>query len=554
VTFELDYGLWCRRQEAGEHELESMRAEVEAMHRAPVVSVLAVAGELDELWVGVGFESVLSQPYPRWELCAVQSGTRTALEEVLAARMPDETRVRASRLPVEPESSQAALARALSLATGDYVLVLDEGDELSAEALLRVVDAINATEADLIYSNEDRIDARGARSDPVFKPGFSPDRLLSTPDLGRLCAIRRTLVELAGGLQPALGPVAEHDLLLRVAERARRVVHLPQILYHRRVLSDANGRIVWGAPDPPPADAAAAVVEAALERRREPATARADRDSGAVRVIRSPAAEARATLILRSDRMAASMPLPHQLERRSRDRIDEVIVAGERPGRACQWPVVEDASQARAANRAAAQGTGDVLIFCAHTGTLPPSAGPRWVGELLSQATRAGVGAVSGTVVDAEGRLRHGGLRVDVQGLAGPVSREHDLEPLSAGRPINPGGASGDLLAIERSKFEAVGGFDAEHLPDALFALDLAFRLEEEGWLSLYTPVAQIVCRDPRAFPGADEAEYMWSRWCSRLNRLLDYEWAPVDPRRSPLAPQRARYATFPSGTEVAAA
>jgi len=72
--------------------------------------------------------------------------------------------------------------------------------------------------------------------------------------------------------------------------------------------------------------------------------------------------------------------------------------------------------------------------------------------------------------------------------------------------------------------------------------------------LSVYTPVAQIVCRDPRVFPSADEAEYMWSRWSSRLNRLLDYEWAPVDPRRSPLAPQRARYATFPSGTEVAAA
>jgi hypothetical protein len=67
--------------------------------------------------------------------------------------------------------------------------------------------------------------------------------------------------------------------------------------------------------------------------------------------------------------------------------------------------------------------------------------------------------------------------------------------------------------------------------------------------------VAQILCRDPRAFPSAHEAEYMWSRWSSRINRLLDYEWAPVDPRRSPLAPQRASYATFAAGrSEVAAA
>jgi O-antigen biosynthesis protein len=554
VSVGLDYGLWCHRQEAGERELDSVSARARSLPDAPLLSVLLVAGELDELWIGAGVTSLARQAYSRWELCPVQFGTRTAIDDVLAARMPDETRIRAAWAPVEPESPQAALARALSLATGDYVLVLDEGDELSIDALLRVVDAIHATDADLVYSNEDRIDATGARSGPVFKPGFSPDRLLSAPDLGRMCAIRRNLVEAAGGLQPELGPVAEHDLLLRVTERARRVVHLPQVLYHRRVLSDAERRIVWGAADPPPVDAAAAVVEAALERRREQATVRTDRDSGMVRVIRRPPAEARATLILRSDRVAAAMPLPHQLERRSTVGIDDVIVAGERPGRNCPWPVVEDASQARAANRAAALATGDVLIFCAHTGALPPSAGPRWVSELVAQATRAEIGAVSGTVVDAEG-LRHGGRRVDLEGLAGPASREHDLEGLSAGRPINAGGASGDLLAIERSKFEAVEGFDAEHLPGALFALDLAFRLEEEGWLSVYTPVAQIVCRDSRAFPSADEAEYMWWRWSSRLNRLLDYEWAPLDPRRSPLAPQHPGHATFAGGrTRMAAA
>jgi GT2 family glycosyltransferase len=150
--------------------------------------------------------------------------------------------------------------------------------------------------------------------------------------------------------------------------------------------------------------------------------------------------------------------------------------------------------------------------------------------------------------------LRHGGRRVDVQGLAGPPPREHDPEWLSTRSPLNPGGASGDLLAIERRKFEALGGFDAAHLPGALFALDLAFRLEDESLLSVYTPAAQILCRDAPAFPGAGEAEYMWSRWRSRINRLLDYERAPVDSGRSPLAPQRASYATFAAGpSEVAA-
>ena len=54
---------------------------------------------------------------------------------------------------------------------------------------------------------------RGLGSGPVFKPGFSPDRLLCAPDLGRLCALRRELVEAVGGIRPELGQVAEHDLL-----------------------------------------------------------------------------------------------------------------------------------------------------------------------------------------------------------------------------------------------------------------------------------------------------------------------------------------------------
>ncbi len=543
----LDYELWCLQQATGELELESLRAEVGAIPRPPLISVLLVAGELDELWVAEGVGSLARQSYPRWELCAAQFGTRSAIDDAIAARMPDQVNVRTCN-GFAAAGTQSALARALSLATGDYVVVLGEGDELSRDALLRLADAIHKTGADLIYSDEDRIDAHGRRSEPIFKPGFSPDRLLCTPYLGRLCAIRSELVKEAGGIQPALGPVAEHDLLLRVAERARRVAHLPRILYHRRVLGDAGGRVVGGALDPAPADATVAVVEAALERRGEHAVARAHREPGMTRVIRQPPADARVSLIMRADRRVAGFPLLRQLERRSQVRIDEVIVAGERPARDPSIDVVEDVCPARAANRAARQATGDVLIFCCHCASLPTTAGPRWVGELVAQATRPEIGAVSGTVVDAEGRLRHGGVRVDLEGLAGPVPRDPDLELLSTASPLNPGGASGELLAIDRETFERAGGFDAEHLPGSLFALDLAFRLEEEGLISVYTPVAQIQCRDSRSFPSPQEIEYMWSRWSSRIDRLLDYEQSPVDPHRPPLAAERPAHATFATG------
>jgi hypothetical protein len=416
------------------------------------------------------------------------------------------------------------------------------------------VDAICSTDADLIYSNEDRIDAGGARSEPVFKPGFSPDRLLCSPYLGRLCAIRTSLIREVGGIEPALGPVAEHDLLLRATERAGKVAHLPQVLYHRRVLADNDGRVIHGLPDPPSSDATIAVVDAALERRGGRAIARAGKEFGTARVIRQPPEDSRVSLIVRSDRRRARLPLLDQLEQLSLVRVDEIIVAGQRPAHERGLRVVEDLCPARAANRAAREATGEVLIFCGNAASLPPTAGPRWVGELVAQAIRPEVGAVSGTVVDAEGRLRHGGVRVDLEGLAGPAPPGPDAELPSSAVPFNPGGASADLLAIDRHTFERAGGFDVEHLPGGLFALDLAFRLEELGLISVYTPVAQIQCRESRPFPSSEEIEYMWSRWSSRIDRLLDYEHPPTDPHRSPLAPAFTAHASFPSGSALVTA
>jgi hypothetical protein len=554
VSGGLDYELWRLQQAAGGPELDSIRTEVEGLGDPPLISVALVAGELDELWVAESVGSLADQTYAHWELCAAQRGSRSAVDDAIAARLDAEAVVRRCGAPAS-SSPASALACAVALATGEYVVVLDEGDTLAPDALLRLVDAVHRTDADILYSNEDRIDAQGLGSAPVFKPGFSPDRLLCSPYLGRLCALRTQLVAEVGGVRPQQSPVvAEHDLLLRVSELAERVTHLPQVLYHRRILADTASRAIGGGLGTSSSDGTVAVVEEALERRGEPAIARADRESGVARVVRQPPEEATVSLILRSDRRAIDLSLLHQIERHSQARVDEVIVAGQRPARSGGHRVVEDPCPARAANLAADEASGEVLIFCSQSASLPPTSGTRWVGELVAQALRPGIGAVSGTVVDAEGRLRHGGLRVDLEGLGGPVSEEPDIEPLSAAWPLNPGGASGELLAIERETFKRAGGFDAAQLPGSLFALDLAFRLEEAGLLSVYTPVAQIQSHDPRPFPSLEEIKHMWARWASRIDRLLDYERSPLDPRRSPLAPASSPCASFATGrVEVAA-
>ena len=90
--------------------------------------------------------------------------------------------------------------------------------------------------ADVVYTDENSIDEAGELSDPILKPSWSPELLLSTNYVGRLCVIRRRAIDAAGGIGSGPDGGSEHDLLLRVTERAKVVRHLPGILYHRRRL------------------------------------------------------------------------------------------------------------------------------------------------------------------------------------------------------------------------------------------------------------------------------------------------------------------------------
>ena len=90
---------------------------------------------------------------------------------------------------------------ALRLATGDYIAFLEHGDELAPEALFELVKRLNESDADIVYSDEDWISENGKREDPLFKPDWGPDLLLSTNYLERLGIFRRRLVEEVGGFR-----------------------------------------------------------------------------------------------------------------------------------------------------------------------------------------------------------------------------------------------------------------------------------------------------------------------------------------------------------------
>jgi GT2 family glycosyltransferase len=181
--------------------------------------------------------SVTEQSFTDWQLCLVDDCSPSPhVDKILRAAAAADRRI----VHVSRESNGGIVAAsndALRLAGGEFLALLDHDDELHPDALRRVAEAIECEpRADYVYTDEDRIDTNGVRSGPFYKPDWSPERFRTQMYTCHLSVLRRSLVDEVGGFDAEFEGSQDWDLILRVTERARAVVHIPEVLYHWRTL------------------------------------------------------------------------------------------------------------------------------------------------------------------------------------------------------------------------------------------------------------------------------------------------------------------------------
>ena len=221
--------------------------------------------------LSAAIESVQRQCYDNWQLCICDDGSEDPrLDALLAELTKNEPRIRVISLP-ENSGISAASNGAARLATGDFLLFLDQDDLLAEECLAEFALAFAANSSlDLAYSDHDKIDQRGRRHAPQFKPGWSPALLLSHMYCGHALALRRSLFEAIGGMRSAFDGSQDYDLALRATEQARQVLHIPKVLYHWRA---TPGSTAVSANEKPGSIAAGqACLAEAITRRQIPAS------------------------------------------------------------------------------------------------------------------------------------------------------------------------------------------------------------------------------------------------------------------------------------------
>ncbi len=186
-------------------------------------------------------ESVFAQDYPHWEWCIVDDcSTVPWLTPTLTSLAARDSRVKIHRR-AENGGISGASNDALAIATGEFVVLLDHDDLLTTNALGAVNHQIWLDDTvDYVYSDEDKVAPDGTYFGVFPKPAWSPERLLCQNYCCHISAFRRELLAEVGGFRASFDGAQDYDLILRVTERARKVVHIPEVLYHWRIVEGST--------------------------------------------------------------------------------------------------------------------------------------------------------------------------------------------------------------------------------------------------------------------------------------------------------------------------
>jgi glycosyltransferase involved in cell wall biosynthesis/SAM-dependent methyltransferase len=218
---------------------------------SPTISILVPTYNTDEPCLRAFIESVLNQTYDNWELCIADGNSKNAAQIKQIIQRYAKTHSAPNRIKYKMLDKNLGIAgntnEALSLATGEYIGLLDHDDEITPNALFEVVKALQDKHFDFIYSDKDMMNAEGTiRFNPLYKPQYSPEIMYSANYLTHFCVIKRTMVDQVGGFDPNTDGAQDWDMFLKICEQAKAIHHIPLILYHWRIVptSVASGASV----------------------------------------------------------------------------------------------------------------------------------------------------------------------------------------------------------------------------------------------------------------------------------------------------------------------
>jgi glycosyltransferase involved in cell wall biosynthesis len=530
---------------------DRIRQKLRQLRRRPLISVLMPTYNTPEKWLVRAIESVRRQLYDNWELCISDDASKSAhVRKVLARYQKKDSRIKVIYRETNGHIS-AASNSALALAHGEFLALLDHDDELRPHALACVALELDAhPDADLVYSDEDKIDENGHRYDHYFKPDWNPDLFLVQNYVSHLGVYRTLLVREVGGFRVGYEGSQDWDLAMRVIERTapERIRHIPKILYHWRSVPGSTAMLI-GAKSYATQAAEKVISEHFV---RVGITATISPTKGSYWRVHYPLPQPapRVTLVIPTrNRLNVLRPCIESLREKTTYPNFEILIVdndSDDPETLAFLEGIQSPQSESSSNHAVrvVRFSGDFNYSAINNFGVSQTDAPvvgllnndlevihgDWLDEMVSHVLRPEIGCVGAKLYYPNDRIQHAGVILGIGGVAAHAWQSHPRG--SAGQAHRNllqqdlSAVTAACLVIRREVFLEVGGLD-EKLRVAFNDVDFCLKVRAAGYRNFWTPYAELYHHESASRGAEDtiekrdrfrsEVEYVMAKWGDAL-------------------------------------
>lgn len=509
------YDAWLSRNAINILDLQK---RIEALHQKPRFIFIIRPQPDQHMDVSASINYLKHQPYTSWETM------------ILTKKPYKWDVIPCKNIHYTQENRAEVTLRSIR---GDYIAFLSADDMVTFHALVSLAEAITTNRRpDLVYSDEVTIDPAGKFIQPIFKPDWSPDLLLTQYYLGDLTVFRRAAVQSCGGIDWSLGEVAAHDLALRITEKSVRIVHIPKVLIHKQVVAVDS-------------TLTRKILDRAIRRRKIRVKITEDEKFPGLFIPHwSATGKPPVSIIIlnkdKPDYLGACLESIYTLT--TYPNYEVVLVDNDSQSRKTQdlyqhWLTVEPDrfhvidnrepfNFSRFNNQAARGVKGELLLFLNNDTQL---LSPNWLEEMVGQAIRPVIGVVGCLLQFPNRTVQHAGIILSKPLIAlhthyrSPVDSRGHLGRLRV--PAECSMVTGACMMIRKGLFLELGGFD-ENLKVAYNDADLCLRVRKASYRNLILPQVRLVHHESKT-RGSDADARSRSRFEEEKMHFLS-KWRPI--------------------------
>lgn len=522
--------------------LNKLKRQSQLLKQKPLLSIIVPVYNPQIKFLREAIDSVLNQTYPHWELClADDHSPNPQVVETIKEYATKDKRIKYTLRPKNGHICKASNS-ALKLATGEYIVLLDNDDILWPNALYEIAKTINQhPEADLIYSDEDKLMEDGiTHTDPFFKPDWSPDYLRSVNYITHLSTIKSSIMTKLKGFLPGTEGAQDWDLFLRLSHISNNIIHIPKILYSWR-MSPTSTASETGARN---AKNYAyinqkKVLEADLKRRKILGQVIPTEFLGVWQVKYKINHNSKVSIIIPTkDKYELINQCLNSIFKKTTYSNYEVIIVDTGSTDPKVWQLYQKFSQkikvlkwhqefnfSAVCNFGVSKTTGNYLLFLNNDTEI---ISPNWIEDMLALAQQPHVGAVSCKLLYPNHKIQHlGGLLgitgdPDEIGVAGHAFRGtpdgfHHFDRLAI---KNYSFVTGACLLIATAKFKQVGGFDPQ-FKIAFNDIDFCLKLLQQGYYNVVTPHVSLYHKESASLKKPGEKGRSITQWKNEIKLFL---------------------------------